>query len=128
MSNSSRPRADGLTEIAGLWERTSSNGNDYIGGNTPDDQEIVIPPNSFVMVFPNDNSDNPRAPAFRLLLAPPKDQQDTPPPKQRSSSNFLSRRETPPAGQRRESAAPSTPATTQHPLHNPDEPGPPDGA
>ena len=120
MSNSSRDRDDGLNEIAGLWERTSANGHDYIGGNTPQDEEIVLPPNSYVMVFPND-SDNPRAPAFRLLFSPPKDQQDTPAPQRRPANSFLSRRRTP--------TTQSTPATAtkQHPLNNPDEPGPTDG-
>jgi len=63
---------DSLQEIAGLWERTSANGREYIGGRTSDDEDITIPAGSFVMVFPND-SDNPRAPAFRLLYSPPRD-------------------------------------------------------
>lgn len=63
---------DNLQEIAGLWERTSANGREYIGGRTSDDEDITIPAGSFVMVFPND-SDNPRAPAFRLLYSPPRD-------------------------------------------------------
>ena len=69
-----RRRSDGLKEIAGLWERASANGRAYIGGRTPDDEDLVLPAGSLVMVFPND-SDNPRAPAFRLLFAPPRDDQ-----------------------------------------------------
>lgn len=65
---------DGLIEVAGLWERTSANGREYIGGRTPDEEDITIPAGSFVMVFPNE-SDNPRAPAFRLLYSPPRDDQ-----------------------------------------------------
>ena len=68
----SRPGDDGLQEIAGLWERTSGGGREYIGGRTPDDEDIVLPAGSLVMVFPN-ASDNPRAPAFRLLFASPQD-------------------------------------------------------
>ena len=60
-----------IEEICGLWERTSSNGREYIGGRVSDeDGDITIPAGSFVMVFPND-SDNPKAPAFRLTYAPP---------------------------------------------------------
>ena len=68
----SRPDSSTLQEIAGLWERTSAGGREYIGGRTPDDEDIVLPAGSLVMVFPN-ASDNPRAPAFRLLFAPPRD-------------------------------------------------------
>ena len=63
---------DALREIAGLWERTSAGGRAYIGGRTPDDEDIVVPAGSLVMVFPT-ASDNPRAPGFRLLFAPPRD-------------------------------------------------------
>ncbi len=63
---------DSLKEIAGLWERTSANGREYIGGRTSDDEDITIPAGSFVMVFPNE-SENPRAPAFRVLFSPPRD-------------------------------------------------------
>ena len=73
----SRPGDDGLQEIAGLWERTSANGREYIGGRTPDGEDIVLPGGSQVMVFPN-ASDNPRAPAFRLLFAPPRDDRPQP--------------------------------------------------
>lgn len=66
----SRPGSNPLQEIAGLWERTSAGGRAYIGGRTPDDEDIVLPAGSLVMVFPN-ASDNPRAPGFRLLFAPP---------------------------------------------------------
>ena len=68
----SRQGDDALQEIAGLWERTSANGREYIGGRTPDDEDIRLPAGSLLMVFPN-ASDNPRAPAFRLLFAPPQD-------------------------------------------------------
>ncbi|MYD93283.1 MAG: hypothetical protein F4Y02_06255 [Chloroflexi bacterium] len=68
----SRPDSGALREIAGLWERTSAGGREYIGGRTPDDEDIVVPAGSLVMVFPN-TSDNPRAPGFRLLFAPPGD-------------------------------------------------------
>ena len=68
----SRPDSGALQEIAGLWERTSAAGRAYIGGRTPDDEDIVVPAGSLVMVFPN-ASDNPRAPGFRLLFAPPRD-------------------------------------------------------
>ena len=68
----SRPDSGALREIAGLWERTSAGGREYIGGRTPDDEDIVVPAGSLVMVFPN-ASDNPRAPGFRLLFAPPGD-------------------------------------------------------
>lgn len=115
-TSSSRPRADGLTEIAGLWERTSANGGDYIGGNSPEDQEIVIPPNSFIMVFPND-SDNPRAPTFRVLFAPPRGHAPAP-PRTQTPGNFL-RRNKP------ENPAASDNVPAEHDLHNPDEPGPP---
>ena len=73
----SRQGDDALQEIAGLWERTSAGGNAYIGGRTPDDADIVLPAGSLVMVFPN-ASDNPRAPAFRLLFAPPQDSRPRP--------------------------------------------------
>lgn len=64
-------RENNLQEVAGLWERTSANGREYIGGRTSeDDGDITIPAGSFMMVFPNE-SDNPRAPAFRLVFAPP---------------------------------------------------------
>lgn len=64
-------RENNLQEIAGLWERTSSNGREYIGGRTSeDDGDITIPAGSFVMVFPNE-SQNPKAPAFRVLFSPP---------------------------------------------------------
>ncbi len=63
---------DSLQEIAGLWERTSAGGREYIGGRTSEEQDITIPAGSFVMVFPND-SDNPRAPGFRLLFSPPRE-------------------------------------------------------
>ena len=66
----SRQDGDALQEIAGLWERTSAGGREYIGGRTPDGEDILIPAGSLVMVFPN-ASDNPRAPAFRLLFSPP---------------------------------------------------------
>ena len=68
----SRQGDDALQESAGLWERTSAGGREYIGGRTPDDADIVLPAGSLVMVFPN-ASDNSRAPAFRLLFAPPQD-------------------------------------------------------
>ena len=70
---------DGLQEIAGLWERTSANGREYIGGRSSDEEDITIPAGSFVMVFPND-SDNPRAPSFRVLFSPPRDDQPQPAP------------------------------------------------
>lgn len=73
----SRQDDDALQEIAGLWERTSANGREYIGGRTPDGEDIVLPAGSLVMVFPN-TSDNPRAPAFRLLFAPPRNDQPQP--------------------------------------------------
>ena len=69
----SRSDSGALREIAGLWERTSAGGRAYIGGRTPDDEDIVLPAGSLVMVFPN-TSDNPRAPGFRLLFAPPRDE------------------------------------------------------
>lgn len=73
----SRQSDDALQEIAGLWERTSAGGREYIGGRTPDDADILLPAGSQVMVFPN-ASDNPRAPAFRLLFAPPRDDRTRP--------------------------------------------------
>ena len=73
----SRQGDDALQEIAGLWERTSAGGRAYIGGRSPDDADIVLPAGSLVMVFPN-ASDNPRAPAFRLLFAPPQDSRPRP--------------------------------------------------
>ena len=73
----SRQGDDTLQEIAGLWERTSAGGRQYIGGRTPDDADILLPAGSLVMVFPN-ASDNPRAPAFRLLFAPPRDDRTGP--------------------------------------------------
>ena len=65
----SRHGDDTLQEIAGLWERTSASGRAYIGGRTPDNEDIVLPAGSMVMVFPNESA-NPRAPAFQLLFAP----------------------------------------------------------
>ncbi len=73
---------DGLQEIAGLWERTSASGREYIGGRSPDDQDITIPAGSFLMVFPND-SENPRAPAFRLLFSVPREGGTAPAPSTR---------------------------------------------
>ena len=35
-----------LHEIAGLWERTSASGRAYIGGRTPDNEDIVLPAGS----------------------------------------------------------------------------------
>ena len=61
---------DKMTEIAGLWERTSAGGNEYLGGKTS--EEITIPKGAFVMVFEN-KSDNPKAPTFRVLYAMPRD-------------------------------------------------------
>ena len=70
MERGRSPRGDDkLQKIAGLWDRTSANGRAYISGRTPDDEDIVLPAGSMVMVCPNE-SDNPRAPAFRLLFAP----------------------------------------------------------
>jgi len=70
----SSQRKDGMNEVCGLWERTSANGREYIGGRLDEKSgDVTIPAGSFVMVFPND-SDNPRAPAFRLLWSPPKKQ------------------------------------------------------
>ena len=76
-SDRSRQEGDALQEIAGLWERTSAGGREYIGGRTPDDEDILILAGSLVMVFPN-ASDNPRAPAFRLLFSPPRDGRSQP--------------------------------------------------
>lgn len=81
----SRRGDDSLQEICGLWERTSANGREYIGGRTPDDEDITIPAGSFVMVFPNE-SENPRAPAFRVLFSPPRD--DGPRPAPSGESKF----------------------------------------
>ena len=82
----SNGRSDGMQEICGLWERTSANGREYIGGRTPDDEDITIPAGSFCMVFPNE-SDNPRAPAFRLLYSLPREdgQRRAQPQQQRGS-------------------------------------------
>ncbi len=81
----SRRGDDSLQEICGLWERTSANGREYIGGRTSDDEDITIPAGSFVMVFPNE-SENPRAPAFRVLFSPPRD--DGPRPTPSGGSKF----------------------------------------
>ena len=64
----SRHGDDTLQEIAALWERTSVNGRAYIGGRTPDNEDIVLPAGSMVTVYPNESA-NPRAPAFQLLFA-----------------------------------------------------------
>lgn len=61
---------DGMDELAGLWERKSANGREYLGGRTKED--MTIRAGSFVMVFPNE-SNNPKAPSFRALVSPPKD-------------------------------------------------------
>ena len=61
-----------MIELCGLWERTSQNGREYIGGRVADGEDLTIPAGSFVMIFPNE-SDNPKAPSFRALFSPPRD-------------------------------------------------------
>ena len=71
MSTRDGSRSDNtMAEICGLWERTSKNGREYIGGRVSDRADVIIPAGSFVMIFPND-SDNPKAPAFRAVFSLP---------------------------------------------------------
>lgn len=107
-------RNSNMQEVCGLWERTSANGREYIGGRSPDDEDITIPAGSFCMVFPNE-SDNPRAPAFRLLFSPPnEDGQQRAQPQQRRGSfdRFKS------GGGQQQAQQPTQPAQQQ--ASNPD--------
>ena len=78
-------RDSDLTDVGALWERTSANGNEYMGGNV--EEEVTIPAGAFLMVFPN-NSENPKAPAFRVVFAPPKDDYQ---PRQKPSGGAFSK-------------------------------------
>ena len=55
-----------LIELFALWENTSKKGSVYYSGNLG---------NARVMMFEN-NSDNPRAPKYKVCLAPKMDREE----------------------------------------------------
>ena len=66
----SRRGDDSLQEIAGLWERTSANGREYIGGRTSDDAVHSRDSGRFLRDGVSDDSDNPRARRLAVVSPP----------------------------------------------------------